>query len=126
MDHARNPSPNPVASQARPELVPPFETFAPRIGVPCREREGRRATLQERRRLGRRPGSLVLRRKDQRPGLDPRLVDAVQQIYQINDGTSPTDMTAVAPSPTAVATRLPEPSRTSPAANTPGMLVSMR
>ena len=37
-----------------------------------------------------------------------------------------TDMTAVAPSPTAVATRLPEPWRTSPAAKTPGMLVSSR
>jgi hypothetical protein len=37
-----------------------------------------------------------------------------------------TDMIAVAPSPTAVATRLPEPCRTSPAAKTPGTLVSSR
>ena len=34
-----NPSPNPVASQARHELVSPEETFASRIVVPCWERE---------------------------------------------------------------------------------------
>src|SRR5207245_4708571 len=35
-----------------------------------------------------------------------------------------TSMTAIDPSPTAEATRLAEPERTSPAANTPGWLVS--
>jgi hypothetical protein len=35
-----------------------------------------------------------------------------------------TDRTALAPSPTAAATRFIEPRRTSPTANTPGMLVS--
>src|SRR3989442_1483207 len=35
-------------------------------------------------------------------------------------------MTAIAPSPTAEATRLAEPERTSPAANTPAWLVSRR
>ena len=35
-----------------------------------------------------------------------------------------TNWTAIAPSPTAVATRLTDPERTSPAANTPGRLVS--
>src|SRR5437870_13328968 len=37
-----------------------------------------------------------------------------------------TNCTAIAPSPTAVAQRLVEPERTSPAANTPGRLVSSR
>src|SRR5262249_55197752 len=37
-----------------------------------------------------------------------------------------TNWTAIAPSPTAEATRLTEPERTSPAANTPGWLVSSR
>src|SRR5450432_2162403 len=37
-----------------------------------------------------------------------------------------TNWTAIAPSPTAVAQRLVEPERTSPAANTPGRLVSRR
>src|SRR4029077_20854950 len=37
-----------------------------------------------------------------------------------------TNWTAIAPSPTAVAQRLVEPERTSPAANTPGMSVSSR
>ncbi|MEH2012632.1 MAG: hypothetical protein V7K65_14160 [Nostoc sp.] len=35
-------------------------------------------------------------------------------------------MTAIAPSPTAEATRLTEPCRTSPAANEPGTLVSKK
>src|SRR2546426_841030 len=37
-----------------------------------------------------------------------------------------TNATAIAPSPTAEATRLMEPERTSPAASTPGRLVSSR
>jgi len=37
-----------------------------------------------------------------------------------------TNWTTIAPSPTAVAQRLVEPERTSPAAKTPGMLVSSR
>src|SRR6267154_4386272 len=37
-----------------------------------------------------------------------------------------TNWTAIAPSPTAVAQRLVDPERTSPAANTPGMSVSSR
>ena len=37
-----------------------------------------------------------------------------------------TKPTAIAPSPTAAATRLAEPARTSPAANTPGRLVSSK
>src|SRR5712691_8028912 len=37
-----------------------------------------------------------------------------------------TNCTAIAPSPTAVAQRLVEPERTSPAANTPGISVSSR
>src|SRR5215207_1733838 len=37
-----------------------------------------------------------------------------------------TSLTAIAPSPTAEAQRLIEPERTSPAANTPGMLVSSK
>src|SRR5947209_14884280 len=37
-----------------------------------------------------------------------------------------TNWTAIAPSPTAEATRLTEPARTSPAANTPARLVSSR
>src|ERR687896_602331 len=37
-----------------------------------------------------------------------------------------TNWTAIAPSPTAAATRLTEPDRTSPAANTPGRLVSRK
>src|SRR4249920_1009866 len=39
---------------------------------------------------------------------------------------SSTNCTAIAPSPTAEATRLTEPDRTSPAANTPGRLVSSK
>src|SRR5438046_829180 len=45
-------------------------------------------------------------------------------LFHISFKYSWTSWTAIAPSPTAEATRLTEPARTSPAANTPGWLVS--
>ena len=52
-----------------------------------------------------------------RPGSDTPFVHMVLKY-------SCTNWTAIAPSPTADATRLTDPDRTSPAANTPGRLVS--
>ena len=49
-----------------------------------------------------------------------------RDLHHISFRYSCTNWTAIAPSPTADATRLTEPERTSPAANTPGRLVSSR
>ena len=50
----------------------------------------------------------------------------ISSTFYISFRYSCTNWTAIDPSPTAEATRLTEPDRTSPAANTPGRLVSSR
>ena len=56
----------------------------------------------------------------------PQIGDVTRRVLTPRPGTGGSSETAIEPSPTALATRLIERARTSPATNTPGTLVSSR